>query len=440
MAGRPLEALPLLQEALLLEPEVAVAWEHLGLVFRAGGRALEAEASLRHCLELEPDRPSAWANLALVLVEADRGEEGLLAADQALALDPELVGAWCQRGLALRALGRPVEAAASLREALARAPDLVPAWIGLLEVDPTVDPSAAISLADYPNLDDRLRISLLLRVAALYEQENEVSLAWQWLRRANLLRQRRWGPPPMEQRRARYQALRDIPDAWLRAAPIQNTGGRRILVVGLPRSGTTLVHRLLAGAQGVRGLGEDPLLHGFVADPAAPPGEAALAELAQSYAGPPEQVSLTKLPADLERLWLLSRISPDATVVCCHRDPEDQALSLLLHDFAVPMPWATDPAAIRQEQAEAADLVEHWRKTLPLRWVDISYEGIVADPEAQAAALHSATALHLSEGPLLDSSAPSSLTAGARSRAEAGIYSDRVGRGAAFRALLRLGW
>ena len=93
---------------------------------------------------------------------------------------------------------------------------------------------------------------------------------------------------------------------------------------------------------------------------------------------------IDKLPDNLLHLGLIAALFPRARVIFCERDPRDICLSNYFQLFAGGNPWSYDLAECGQRCREAARLADHWREVLPLPWLRVSYEALVADLEGES--------------------------------------------------------
>jgi hypothetical protein len=195
------------------------------------------------------------------------------------------------------------------------------------------------------------------------------------------------------------------------ACPVQagTSAARPVFIVGMPRSGTTLVEQVLASHPGVHGGGEmrhlDIVLmehFGGPADPAriAALDRATLDRLAHDYwarasLGVPPGLRITdKMPSNFRHAGLIHRLFPDAVIVHCRRDPRDTCLSIYATHFAAGQDFAYDLRELGAYYRGYRDLMAHWRKVLPATTlVEVDYEAMVGDLEGQARRLVAACGL-----------------------------------------------
>jgi tetratricopeptide (TPR) repeat protein len=195
---------------------------------------------------------------------------------------------------------------------------------------------------------------------------------------------------------AKWQAL---VDAQLGAAALPaldaDAGFVPVFIVGLPRTGTTLVATRLARHADVHDRGElnwIGAMYEHVAAQNALADRAALASVAQLIRtqmrrdDAPVRCYVDKNPLNFRYLNLIGALFPNARIVHCRRGARDTALSLWSQHFAHPdLGFSYDFEAIASVAASERRLMQHWRATLPLAVLEVEYEALVAAPDAQFA-------------------------------------------------------
>lgn len=240
----------------------------------------------------------------------------------------------------------------------------------------------------------------------------------------------------------------DLDPRLARSAPndaIDSGGLAAVFVVGMPRTGTTLVAQRLARHPGVRVRGEPPFLE-YVArqlDALGPrAGSRTLQQAAAFYAmqmrqdDAPADWYVDKNPLNLRWLDAAARLFPQARVIVCRRAPRDCALSIWTQFFAEDTyAFASDFAAIREVHDGAEALLRHWRDVLPLPWLEVDYARLVDDTAGVDAELASFLGLPpLASGD--DAATATAITSASLWQARQPVYRHALGRGERFAALL----
>lgn len=222
---------------------------------------------------------------------------------------------------------------------------------------------------------------------------------------------------------------------------------RPVLVVGMPRSGTTLVEAILAAHPDVASAGELPLLaqlHMEVERALADGREPEYGRLAEAY-----MARLTRnAPADARRIvdkqpynfmfvGLAAALLPSMHVVWCRRDVRDVAVSIFGESFAAQARYATDLGEIRALHDAQERLMRHWQDALGVPVHEVRYEDLVANPEAASKALVDAVGLEWDLACLAPERAAHTVRTNSRWQVREPIYSRSVGRWRRYASALR---
>ncbi len=182
-------------------------------------------------------------------------------------------------------------------------------------------------------------------------------------------------------------------DRIARVTAAENTSEQPVFVVGMPRSGTTLVERMLGSHPAMIGIGEGQMIGDLAAALDRATGPEEMRGLARTLGarhldrlrlmtGPAARV-VDKTLDNLFHLGVIACLFPRARVIVCRRDPRDVCLSCHFQDFSLPMPYTTDLADCALRVQEANRMLALWVAELPLRMLDVQYEAVVADPERE---------------------------------------------------------
>jgi tetratricopeptide (TPR) repeat protein len=368
------------RRALACEPDLAEAHQGLGEALLELGSLNEAEACFREAVRLDPSSPSA--ELLLARLHAERGDFDLSCetARQALARRPNLVDA-------------RVQLACNLKGRL-----------------PANDFQAMVELLDQKYLPDDNRSRLLFSLAGTLDAQGDHEEAAAKLETANLLQASARAARGQRHDPDRQSSFIDrlisafTPELIARGRGCGEPDPRPVFVVGLPRSGTTLIEQILASHREVHGAGELPdarrafqSLPDLVGRPWTDPCDAVAAldpissrAAARQYLtaleaqAPPGAARIVdKMPDNIELLGLIALLWPAARVIVSRRDLRDVAVSCWQTGFAS-IRWANDYEHIARRFADYERILNHWRQSKPLPWLDVSYEDLVKDMEYES--------------------------------------------------------
>jgi tetratricopeptide (TPR) repeat protein len=431
--GLPGEAERCYRRAIELAPDQPAVYGNLGNALRDLGRLDEAVTCFRRAVELQPAVAEVHNNLGNALMDLTQLTEAESSYRQALALNPEYATAFIGLSMTLRRMGRSDEAEAGCRKAVELAPDnaealtfmadfladrgdfpgaerlfrqaisidseLPVAWAGIPRfrkmTSADADWLAAAERLISKGLPVRHEISLRFSVGKYCDDVREYEQAFANYRRANDL-VHQYG---LKFDRQRFSQIVDRKIAlydpmWLddkRSEAI--TSQRPIFVIGMPRSGTTLIEQILASHPACFGAGElaywntaaaayEPSVFAANASPGALStyGQRYL-ELLQRLAPDALRV-VDKMPANFMNLGMMHAALPEARIIHVQRHPFDTCLSVYFQNLSTALPYANDLEDLADYYAEYLRMISHWRAVLPPdRLLEIQYEALVDEPE-----------------------------------------------------------
>jgi tetratricopeptide (TPR) repeat protein len=423
LLGRHVQAVALLTRAIRIAS--AQGQRTASLLIRLSAAALQIDPALaRRAAErahaeatLLPAGCPAYAGLAgeadLALADVEAREGNYEAAErryrQVLEQRPDRVPALLGLGRLLLQIGQIDEAVALFGRV--EAADAVRGHSALIHAGRFPEDEAALHrLERLARSPGSVRTGLLFQLAAAWEKRGDHDRAFALAEEANAASRRllRYDPRAHRQRCARIRHA--FPKALYENRPAcGHESSLPVFVVGMPRSGTTLVEQIIAGHSRIHGAGELGTIPGVIAglerwerhtgsgrhypdcvddlDATVIRGIAqkVLNEL-REYAPEADHV-VDKLPHNFENIGLIRLLFPRARIISVRRDPRDIAISNYFLDYAGKhgaMGFAYDLDWIGQQLADHNLLMHHWQQVWPEGILEIRYEDLVADPEACA--------------------------------------------------------
>jgi tetratricopeptide (TPR) repeat protein len=398
----------LFRRAVSIAPDFVGAWLDLGRVLKDTDSHEEALACYRRVIELQPDNPKGHFQLAGVLAPAGRTFEAIESYQRTLKLEPDHPGALLGLGHVLKTVGRLKEAIDAYRECIRCRPDNGGSYWSLANLktyrfgDDEIETMQAN--LDSEDLGDTSRVNFLFALAKAFEDRGDFERAWDYYATGNAT-QRVHEYYDLVQTEFINDAIIEVFDAELLA---EKAGGgdldrAPIFVVGLPRSGSTLIEQILASHSAVEGTSELPYL-GRVAMtlnrnradginyPKAvrelkPENFAALGREYLRRAGRHRVEGarrfIDKMPNNFPTIGFLHLILPNAKIVDARRHPLDSCLSCYRQLFARGQPFTYDLTDIGEYFLQYQRLMDHWHAVLPGRVLTVQYEELVGDFENQ---------------------------------------------------------
>jgi tetratricopeptide (TPR) repeat protein len=453
-AGRPLEAINHYEKVISLQPRHTEAYNNLANVLQRLGRFEEAVTRYGLALAINPDYADASFNLGNALLALNRNEEAIAQNEKVLRLNPMRVEAHNNIGVALQALGRIEEAGLAYDRALQIAPrqlatHLNVAYLRRFSAD---DPRLGVleKLADeMPAFDADGQIALHFALAKAYADLQQVERSFGHLRQGNALKRRQLAYDEREVldvfERIRTVFTRDLIE---RKSGAGDASPAPVFVLGMPRSGTTLVEQILASHSGVYGAGEIEALSRTVAgfrsrqstigefpEMVSAMSSQDLRDIGSGYVGlirslaPKMQRIVNKMPLNFIFIGLIHLTMPNARIIHTRRDPVDTCLSCFSLLFTGNQPFTYDLGELGRYYRSYAALMDHWREVLPKGvMIDVQYETLVDDLEGQARALIAHCGLEWEEACLAFHKTKRPVQTASAVQVRAPVYRTSIGR------------
>ena len=435
--GKHCEALELVKDVLDANPAMVKALALTSALLASLARYTESLLFIDHAISLAPSQFDLVIRKADILLHLGRGEESLAACDDVLNRSPNEPAALHERALVLRLLNKPCEALEGLQlaqsvntasariaadrgwllaefgrkdealvafgEALALKEDLGAAWYGrsLLISRKAGDPDiqSMEKIVGERNLANRERIHFSFALGKSYLDLGDGEQAFKNLNLGNRLKRsiincdRRLNVPHIEKPPTIFSS-RDC----LTLPRSDPSAGTPIFVIGMPRSGTTLVEQILCSHPLVGTIGESSLI-GDLANMAKPGAEAMFdsesairkldglrryyLEKARIDAGE-RLYFVDKMPSNFVYLGLISMILPEARVIHCRRDPFDTCLSCYATLFTHGHEYSYDLNDLGHFYISYRKQMAHWHAVLPQESIlDVEYEDLVENTEGE---------------------------------------------------------
>jgi tetratricopeptide (TPR) repeat protein len=492
-SGRLIEALEAYDVALSIDKDYISAHSNKGSVLRLLGRREEAEASLRKTLEMDPENIEAHNNLGCLLHDMGRLKDAELVLRRALHLDPSHIEARNNLGGTLykldfldqaenclravlekqfdhagalnnlatlcRAKGKFDEAAELWRRALKANPNMGEVYLSLAALDKDAlgdgDVAAMDALSSKPDINDFQAANLCFALARVVEKSGDKKRAFTYLERANRHR-KKTVPYDIELDLNYMRKLAETFDASL----MKEKAGRGhhsdapIFIIGMPRSGTSLVEQILASHSTVFGRGERKEMGRVAQNITMVPENAdfpktvrklnrrTLRSLGRAYVesvrngieglrgvGKAAVFNFTdKMPINFLFLGLIRMILPQARIIHCLRDPMDTCFSCYQQLFTGHIPFAYDLSDLGRFYGGYTRLMDHWRDVLGERFYEVRYEDLVSDQEGETRKLLDFCHLDWEEECLSFYDTPRPVFTASVTQVRKPLYSSSIGR------------
>jgi len=336
ITGRYSEALNAGQKAVALSPQDAEAHNNLGITLEELGRLHESATSYRRAIALEPDSAEAHNNLGVTLKKLGRLDEALASYKQAIALKPKYAEAHRNLGITLRELGRLDDALASFKQAVVLKPDYAQAHrqLSLLKKFNSQDEQylKMVELSLDKNISEEQRCHINFGLAKACEDLGDYEQAYTYYGEGNVLRKKLLGYDINQDidlfRKIKFNYPRIERNSIEPDKLSKNL--MPVFIVGMPRSGTTLVEQILSSHTRVTGAGELDFVEEFGKDLATgitAVNNRSMLNFREKYLDEMKKVSngkfivTDKMPQNFIFIGLLAAAFPEAKIIHVKRDP-----------------------------------------------------------------------------------------------------------------------
>ena len=404
------DAVAAFRTALALEPSHVNARFNLGGALRRSGEPEAAVTEFRRLVERFPEDPDFRIGLGGALLDSGRPRESIDEHERALALSPGHPDALTELGLAHVDAGEFEAAARCYRRVIDGSPDHPHVWLnysktrrfGPVDRPEIEEAEAAAGRLDAHPAPGPECGDVHFALGKMYDDLGEYDLAFDHFRRGNEILRRHVPLDAGGQQRLVDDIEAGFGEAWFdRVRGWGHPSSRPIFIVGMPRSGTTLVEQILASHPEVHGAGElirIPNLAQRLLGAGDAPLPAAVAALEREdieaasrdyldYVGARSGAAsrtTDKLPENYHHLGLIAAMFPNARIVHVVRDPMDVCISNYLVRFQWGHAWSYGLDSLAQEHRAYERLMRHWRAVLPIPVHEQSYESLVASLESES--------------------------------------------------------
>jgi Flp pilus assembly protein TadD len=495
--GRSVDATGHLRLAITLEPNHGMAHYNLGVVLESLGYVSEAldsylravalipryptlrnnladalwkldrlDEALKHArraVALKPDDPAAHLTLGNILVDLMRVDDGTRSFRRAIALRPGYAMAHNNLGLALIKLGRFDEAIKAIEHSLALDPRTAAAYGNLTECkklepdDPHLEAMEKL-VRETENVPRKDRSIVHFALGKAYSDLRMHERAFEHLLKGNALKRQE----VKYDEGAEAEYLRSIETLFSaefirQRQGMGNASRMPVFILGMPRSGSTLVEQILArhprvyGAGEIRDFGEvvreeaeAAQIHGRYPEIATEFGPQHFQAIGKKYLERLRKLSskseriTNKMPSNFEYVGPMHLAFPNATIIHTVRDPVDTCLSCFSQYFQRGQGFSYDLAELGRYYLMYRGLMDHWNRVLPPgRMFDVQYEDVVEDLEGAARRIVAHCGLEWDDACLSFHRADRVVLTASASQVRKPLYRSSVGRWAAYKDFLQ---
>lgn len=366
----------------------------------------ECEKLLQDSIRMQPDLPATYSLLGNLYSKRGQFDQAVETFESALKIQPNHGASLAAMGHALKTIGRQEQSIDTYRDCIAKHPEFGEAYWALANLKTfrfSEDEVATMeSHIENDKLSDETRVNFNYSLGKAYEDRGEYDQAFACYDRGNGLRRPHEKYDPVQTEVVHDQLIETITPELVEA----NKGNGEpdpapIFIVGLPRSGSTLIEQILASHSQVDGTHELPDLAKVIKaiNEQGPQGEGypqalrhygkELGEMGRQYLEWTERYRkgaprfTDKMPNNFASIGLIALILPNARVVNARRHPLDSCMGCYKQLFYKGQSFTYDLVELGEYYLEYERIMEHWNEILPDMVIDIHYEDMVSDQENQ---------------------------------------------------------
>ena len=399
----------LLRRAVGIAPDFLAAVIDLGRILKEQDRFEEAIGYFKKAIEINPNNPQTHFLLAGAYAPAALNQEAVKEYQRTLELSPRHPGALLGLGNALKTIGRLDEAVNAYHDCISVKPNNGETYWSLANLKTYHFSDEQLQemenrIEDGTGTTDKSEVNFLFALGKAYDDRHDYDRAWHYYERGNDKQRMLVQYDPVH-----TETINDaIIDVFDRALFEEKSGSGHpdpapIFILGLPRSGSTLIEQVLASHSQVEGTSELPYL-GRVATSLnrnrpdginypeavrelAPENLAALGEdyirYAQLHRTEGKPFFVDKMPNNFPTIGFLHLILPDAKIIDARRHPLDACVGNFRQHYARGQTFAYDLTDIGEYYLQYQRMMDHWHEVLPGRILTVQYEEVVTDFDNQ---------------------------------------------------------
>ena len=401
------QAISMLLKCTELAPDYAMAWDNLGKMYRQKEDYIKSIKCLQKATELRPEWPQGWAGLGTVYTRASLHEEGIQAYLKSISLKDNQPRVHLSLGHVYKTIGLQEESIKSYKKTIELDPQNGEAYWSLANLKTyrftNEEVSEMLEQLKNKDLPDREKVHFQFSLGKSYEDEKKFKRSFDFYLRGNNLNRGRntYDPKAIEamvEREIRFFNNEFFKKRETWGAPNNDP----IFIVGLPRSGSTLIEQILASHSDVEGTMELPnmlniarklgntsregsnypeILDSISKSESIELGEQYIKETQRLRSKSPYFID--KMPNNFSHVGLINLILPNSKIIDARRNPMDTCFSCFKQLFARGQAFTYDLQEIGRYYLSYIRLMDHWQKVLPDKVYLVEYEKMISNQEEE---------------------------------------------------------
>ena len=402
------DAEQLLRKIVKIAPRFIVAWHDLGATLKEQGKEEEAISTLEEAIKIDQNNASTHYLYAAALALAGRTEDAVVSYKRAIKIEPTLVGAHVGLGHVLKTLGDQDGGIASYRAAIELRPNLGEIYFSLSNLktfrftDQEIEDM--VRRLSQESLDSESKVHFAFSLGKAFEDKKDYDKAFDYYLQGNEEHRANITYDPVQTELAHQKMKETYNHEFIERIGKTKPGNQDpdpIFIVGLPRSGSTLLEQILASHSMVDGTSELPdlgIVSQMIANKAKgrtfPAGilnmsDDEITSLGDEYLDRTRRHRkgarhfTDKMPNNFAHIGLLQAILPNAKIIDARRHPLGSCVGSFKQHFAKGQTFTYDMFELGEFYIQYDELMAHWDEMLPGKVLRVQYEDVVRDLETQ---------------------------------------------------------
>ena len=442
----------LLRRVIELAPDYVAAWNELGELYVKSRKWLKGADAFRKATQLAPGNAAAWAGLGDALAQAGCPTPAAEAYQRTIELNPANAHAHMSLAHVLKDLGQQTQSIAAYRAGIALRPDLGEAYWSLanLKIFRFTDAEIAAMQRQVGRepLAPASAVHFCFALGKAHEDRGDYDAAWQWYQRGNQQQRPLLSHDPLIMENRHTAIIETFSAEFMRAHEGHGyADAHPIFIVGLHRSGSTLIEQILASHSQVEGTAELPNLGHIAASVGRYRSDRVGFPQAARDLGPRDwraygrqyveetrrhrttgkPMFTDKMPENFPLLGFLHLILPNARIIDARRHPLDSLLGNYKQLYGGGMDYSYDLEELANYYLEYDRLMRHWGEVLPGRILTVHYEDTVLDLEGQVRRILEHCGLPFEEACLRYHENPRTVRTASSEQVRRPIYTESLG-------------
>ena len=394
--GKLNEAEFYLRKAIELKPDFADAYSNLGTILQDLGKLVEAESLSKKAIEFNSEDVISHFNLSIILKDQGKLIEAELFARKAIKINPGYAKAYYALGVILKDQGKLIEAELSRSKSIKLNPNYARSYFSISTIK---NPSSQNNWQTYLFSEDILKkqtrldsIDIYFARANIMHNQKNYEKSTEFLLLANKLKLEIY-PSDCAKFIDKSKELITLSNQTKIELSRFNSKKEHIFIVGMPRSGSTLLESIITMNPEVNDLGEDNIFEKAFLEWENNPQALERSTLSQLYSREVDnienesKISTNKWLYNYQYTGIISSQLANAKIIHCHRNPLDNILSIYRANFASGNKYSSSLVDSARVYLDQDQVMTEYKKQYPTKIYDLNYDSLVNKPKHEIRSL-----------------------------------------------------